>query len=136
MGALLGRRLWAFLIDELVLGAVAAFPLYLLLTPRSDGTGALALAIGAASQALALIYWVSTDYLFGQSLGKMVVRVKTVAASSGRGGGKVGFFQALLRSLTKLVNFLLLLDSLRLLWGGGEQRSTDALAGTTVVEWI
>jgi uncharacterized RDD family membrane protein YckC len=131
MAKLAGRRFCAFILDQLVLAIVVSAPLSFFLS-QGAGSGALLFAITIVTAVLSLAYWTLSDYFFGQSLGKMIVRVKTVGLD-----GKPRFWAAFLRSVPKLFGLLLILDSLPLLAAGSDsKRVSESLTRTKVVEWI
>lgn len=104
----LGRRLVADLIDLVVLGAVMLIVLGLTLTarfgtgfasgtpPRATGgvlTVGLALTVVAAGLIVHLAYWVLLEGSGGQSLGKILMRVRAVHED----GGPISFRAAFKR---------------------------------------
>lgn len=132
----MGKRVIAFFIDEAVLSLVAVFPL-LRFVPESyvsDPSSAAYAWVTCLVLLLSVSYWTLTEWLAGgQSVGKMVMRIRTVSRSSSSG---LSFSQALLRSIPKSTNVLLMIDCLPLLRFGGEGfRISDSVFGTKVVDW-
>lgn len=85
---------------------------------------------------LTLFYWCFLEYKFGQTVGKVLMR--TQVASIKR--KKLTLSQIIIRNVTKLSTFLLVLDTIYLIIKRNDQRFTDVLAKTTVMEekvkWI
>ena len=84
---------------------------------------------------LSVSYWTLTEWLAaGQTIGKMVMRIRTVSKSP---ACSISFFQALMRSIPKATNTLLMIDCLPLFRfsGDGGSRISDAAFGTKVVDW-
>lgn len=121
------RRVYAYAIDQLLLSFAVGYPL-------SMGTGNVfdnLLLAGAVTAALfSILYWALMDFLFGQSLGKQAVKIRT----SGVAKIGVSFPQALFRSIPKAFLALLVLDCMPLLFGG-DSRFSDRVTRTRVIEW-
>jgi uncharacterized RDD family membrane protein YckC len=87
-------------------------------------------AIGS-SGAVFFFYCAFFEYLIGGTLGKMLMRLKVVAIS-----GKIDLAQALLRNVSKVVPFFLLLDwilGMAMDTQDPRQKWTDQLARTSVM---
>ncbi len=86
----------------------------------------LALVIGA----LVLLYWSFLEWKFGQSVGKILLRIEVKSSKK----KKLKYMQALMRNITKLSTILLILDTLYMLFKKSNQRYFEILSSTYVVE--
>ena len=138
--ASLGRRTGAFLID-LALGAVLVVPLLLvlfggLLPSLADVellytpwllVGAL-IVMGASAMLLSVVYFPAAEALFGQTVGKRLLRICVTMES----GEHLGWGAAIVRRLPMFLEFFLL-DALFALFTRRRQRAFDLVAKTVVV---
>ncbi len=120
------KRIYAYIIDQLLLSFAIGYPLSLAMGDFFDS----AILTGTLTVAFSIIYWAYLDFAFGQSLGKQAVRIRTVGAA----GLKISLLQAAVRSVSKAFIVLLFLDSVPLILGR-DFRFSDRLAGTKVIEW-
>lgn len=120
------KRIYAYIIDQLLLSFAIGYPLSLAMGDLFDS----AILAGAVTILFSIAYWALMDYWFGQSLGKQAVKIRT----SGAAKIKISFWQAALRSLAKPFLVALLLDCIPLIFGR-DFRFSDRLAGTRVIEW-
>ncbi len=79
---------------------------------------------------LILLYWTFLEYNFGQSVGKILLRIQAVSSKK----GQLTLSQAFIRNVTKLSSILLILDTLYMLIKKSNQRYFEILSSTTVVE--
>ena len=79
---------------------------------------------------LTLFYWCFLEYKFGQTVGKVIMR--TQVSSTNR--KKLTLTQIITRNVSKLSTILLVLDTIYLLVKRNDQRFTETIAKTTVVE--
>ncbi|MFH0961493.1 MAG: RDD family protein [archaeon] len=130
MNELFGRRVGAYLVDNLVLSVIASFPISVFL--KIPERGMFALLVSLFLSASSVIYWTLCDLLSGQSLGKMIFGIRTVSTLA---SGNLNPLQALGRNLTKAALPFLMLDSLPVIIGKERQRYTEKLTRTRTVEW-
>jgi len=79
---------------------------------------------------LILFYWSFLEWKFGQSVGKLLFRLRVKSTRK----GPIRLRQAVVRNVTKLSTILLALDVLYMLVKRGSQRYTEVFSGTAVVE--
>lgn len=79
---------------------------------------------------LVLFYWSFLEFKFGQSVGKILFRLRVKSTRK----GQVRWWQAVVRNVTKLSTILLVLDVMYMLVKRGSQRYVEVLSGTVVVE--
>ncbi|MEM2908032.1 MAG: RDD family protein [Candidatus Hadarchaeales archaeon] len=118
------KRLVAWLIDEFILAAVVALPVYLLLREPYPYTRTAQVFVVTS-----LIYFSALEGWRGQSIGKHIMNLIVCAED----GGRMGFKKALLRrvGLATIFGFL---DAAAILATAKRQRLFDIIAGTVVVE--
>lgn len=136
----LGSRAMAYLVDTLLLGAVALV-VYFVITffvPEAVnvvlGLGRTTLAIGVALVGGGLwIYWTVFEVVWnGQSPGKRLVRIRVVKSD----GAPTTFFSSAVRNLLRLVDFLPTcypVGVITMLIDKRHRRLGDLLAGTVLV---
>ncbi len=120
------RRIYAYVIDQLLLSFAIGYPLSLAMGDFFDSV----ILAGTLTIAFSVLYWAYMDFAFGQSLGKQAVRIRTVGAAS----LKISLLQAAVRSVSKASLALLFLDCIPLIFGR-DFRFSDRLAGTRVIDW-
>lgn len=79
---------------------------------------------------ITLAYWSILEYKYQQTLGKLFLKLKVISQTK-----QFTFKQALLRNVAKLSSLLLLLDCLYLFFKHTNQRYSETLAMTEVVEY-
>ena len=79
---------------------------------------------------LTLFYWSFLEYKFGQTVGKVLMRIQVSSVNR----KKLTLSQIITRNVTKLSTFLLILDTIYLLIKKKDQRFSETFAKTTVVE--
>lgn len=121
------KRIYAYVIDQFLLALAIGYPLSLATEGNLFDSMYLT---GALTMVFSLLYWACMDFMFGQSLGKQVVRIRT----SGMAKIKISLGQALVRSVSKAFIVLLFLDCVPLILGR-DFRFSDGLAGTRVIDW-
>lgn len=128
-----GQRVGALLVDIGIPGGVLAAVLMAVLATRD---GAVILGVYGASGvvAVAFVLW-NCGHMqgrSGQSIGKRLLGIRLVSASTGE---PVGFGRAVVRQLAHAVDALpLLLGYLRPLWDERRQTFADRICGTLVVQ--
>jgi uncharacterized RDD family membrane protein YckC len=137
------RRIVAYIVDSFLIS-------FIILTPFSSGfesefsgtslteiwsslgdvwTGDV-IALSLFISILILAYWSVLEWKFGQTLGKILLRIKV----QGMRQKPITFYQALVRSVTKLSTLLLAFDVLYMLIKKGNQRYFEVMSTTVVVE--
>jgi len=102
-----------------------------IMTPR-DHLWVIFDPICAVFLGVIIIYSVLMEWLFGQTIGKMMLKLKVVT----RGGEKIHFRQSLYRFLGRLVDglFFYLIGILIVNGNDEKQRFGDKIAGTVVIK--
>lgn len=117
----LGSRFSAYLVDQFLLGLAIGLPLNYFSTSS--------VVAATLTQLFGLAYWTIMDSVYGQSLGKQLLHIKTVSTE-----GRMTWPAAFIRSIPKAATGLLILDILPLLTKH-DQRFTDRLVKTRVIQW-
>jgi len=128
-------RLIAFIIDSIIVGAIAAIIFFLAVaTTVFSGFYLIGyyLFFPFLIGILEVIYFVIMEVYYGATVGKMALGLKVQTET----GGKLTFQEALIRNISKVFWVFLLID-----WVLGvaipgkdqSQKYTDRIAGTTVV---
>jgi uncharacterized RDD family membrane protein YckC len=125
-------RVVAYVIDSIIVWIVAYF--LLLITPFAFLNLSLAIAFTGSLYAgvIMFLYASFMEASFGGTVGKRLLGMKVTLEN----GGKAGFEQTLVRSISKVFWVLLLLDLLGGLFTKGDyrQRYSDRLSKTIVVK--
>lgn len=79
---------------------------------------------------LSLFYWAYLEYQFGQSVGKIIMKLSVKSTLR----KKLTFTQTVIRSITKLSTILIILDTLYMLYKKGNQRYFEIISKTKVTE--
>ena len=79
---------------------------------------------------LSLFYWGFLEYKFGQSVGKIIMKISVKSTLR----KKLTFTQTTIRSITKLSTILIILDTLYMLYKKGNQRYFEIISKTKVIE--
>lgn len=99
---------------------------YLTLNPLSSN---ILIFITLLMTALALLYWSVLEYKFGQTIGKMFLKLYVVSEK-----GNLTFKQCLMRNISKLSSILIIIDSIPLLKPINTQRFSERYAKTKVID--
>ena len=79
---------------------------------------------------LILLYWSFLEYHFGQTVGKILLRIQVVSSNK----KPLTYWQAIVRNVTKLSSILIIFDTLYMLIKKTNQRYFEVISSTTVVE--
>ena len=128
--------------DQFVIGIVISLPLLWGIPESELATTSTLIAayITIALFVLMTAYWTLSEWLAGgQSIGKMIMRIRTVPHDRAGNAG-ISFFQALARSVPKSISLILFLDCLPLVLPKKRHkepgcRVSDTAFGTRVVKW-
>jgi|SRR3989344_5109869 len=120
------RRIFAYIIDSIVISFVVIYPLVNLNPPESFTVEAM--LIGFLVAVLTLVYWSVLEFMIHQTIGKMFLGLYVRSTS-----GKLKLSQTIIRNLTKISTLTLALDCLPLL-KKKHQRYFERLSATEVVE--
>lgn len=129
MDSLARPRILAYLLDNIVLAAIVSGPLSTFL--KIPEQGIFSLAVSGFYSICAVTYWTFSDYLIGQSLGKMAFSLKAVSETR----SQMNIVQALARNITKGMGILLAIESIPLIFGNAKKRLTEEVSRTRVVTW-
>lgn len=142
----LWKRVFSYIVDLFVINLVILLPFRSILkskAPFDDGNSLAEftmlfynntailfdlLLVGLIIAVLSVLYWTILEFFLGQSVGKILFRIKVVSLE-----GRLRFSQALLRNISKVSTLLLLMDSLYLLNKKG-LRFLEKVSGTMVIE--
>ncbi|MDP3918976.1 MAG: RDD family protein [Nanoarchaeota archaeon] len=80
---------------------------------------------------LTLFYWGYLEYKFGQSVGKIIMRLGVISTIKNQ---PLTFMQAIIRNVTKLSTLLIVLDTLYMIFKKSNQRYFEIISKTTVIE--
>ena len=141
MPAPLWKRACAYVIDVLILSVIVFLPLNKLFpTPATEAASfadimssinqqmsGKVIIIALLAAILTLLYWSILEYKLGQSIGKMLMKIKVYSATP------LTFWQCVLRNVTKVSTLFLFLDTLYML-KSGTQRFFEHLSQTEVIE--
>ena len=138
-GAAFWRRVIAYIIDVMVVSFVVVGPFSNKLVTSVEGESVMelfanvqstftteAFIIGIVVSLLTLLYWTFLEWKFNQSVGKMLLRIQVFPK-------KISFNQAMLRNVTKLSTFILVLDVVYMFVTKGNQRFFEKLSNTMVI---
>ena len=133
----LWKRIIAYLIDLLVISFVIMTPLMRFSEqPNSFSeiftsiTSQETIMVSIIVSLLSLFYWSFLEYKFGQSVGKIIMKL-SVRSSLRK---KLTFTQTTIRNITKLSTILIILDTLYMLYKKGNQRYFEIISKTKVIE--
>ena len=129
------KRSFAYVIDFILINLVIIYPFKNVFSDlptsfellSSSLTSRLILAF-ILILVLTILYFVVFEFLFAQTIGKMLWKIKVVSE-----GEHLKFNQVLVRNLSKFSLLILLIDCLGFL-KGTRQRYLDILASTRVVD--
>lgn len=147
MPATLWKRVFAYIIDVFIITLLIEAPFntllkkvigdsskksfselysYLLLNPLSSNILLLTTLFIAV---LSLLYWSVLEYKFGQTIGKMLLKICVVSEK-----GKLTFRQCIIRNIAKLSSILIIIDSIPLLKPINTQRYSERYIKTKVID--
>ncbi len=130
--------MFAYILDSLVVSFVVVFPLqklfpkdtlnytFFLQNPSEIGRMLLLVLLAAA---ITVLYWSVFEYKFGQTLGKLVMKIEVKAVS-----GKLTFYNFFLRNISKMSTLLLAIDCWPLITGKSHQKYLEKMSNTEVME--
>ncbi len=136
--ATIWKRVFAYLLDSLIISVVIALPFqklfpkdaanyaFFLQNPGEIGKMLLLVLLTAA---MTVLYWSIFEYKFGQTLGKLILKIEVKAVS-----GKLTFYNFLLRNASKMSTLLLAIDCWPLITGRSHQRHLERMSNTEVME--
>ena len=143
----LWRRVFAYIIDVFIITLLIETPFntllkkvvggastksfselysYLLLNPLTSNVLLLTTLFIAV---LSLLYWSVLEYKFGQTIGKMLLKIYVISEK-----GKLTFRQCIIRNIAKLSSILIIIDSIPLLKPINTQRYSERYAKTRVID--
>jgi uncharacterized RDD family membrane protein YckC len=133
----LGSRFVALLIDAglefLVLGSLVGIVLWVAKYLQTPETAIFGIVLASFSALLSIAYFVALEVAWrGQSVGKRLMGLRVIRAT----GGSVGFTEAALRNVLRLIDWLpgfYLVGALFVFFSQRGQRIGDFAAGTLVV---
>jgi len=146
----LWRRVFAYLIDAIIVGFIIVLPLssfisdvpegefetvFQQMTQERDLTFSYLLN-GFLVALFSVLYWALLEYYLGQSIGKMVLGIKVESFIKIKGKiGRVGlsFRQCFMRNVTKVSTMILFLDLLYGIFKGDKRRFFEVISNTHVV---
>ncbi len=79
--------------------------------------------------ALSILYWAILEYKIGQSVGKILMRLRVISDDK-----KLTFGRCIIRNITKVGTILLILDTLYLFFSRTNQRYFEKITQTKVIE--
>lgn len=124
------RRFIAYFIDCIIIVLPILFLLFLAIISRNT---VLLLLILLVYFIIAFFYYVFMEYKLGYTIGKKMLDLSVLPEK----GKKISFKSSLIRNLSKylpLTQFLIMIDSIGILTTKKQQRFTDIIAKTIVVE--
>lgn len=130
------RRGFAYILDILVILLVIITPFYnnidkssvnlkSIIKPELDKTHVIAVTIISI---LVVLYWAIFEYLFGQSIGKMLIHIQVISLNK-----TLKFSQTLIRNISKITSILVLLDCLNIVFSKTNQRFLEKISKTQVI---
>ena len=127
------KRLIAYIIDSIIVGAAAAILFAIALFPMFIGNPFAFVNVFSFPFAMGLLYilyFPIAETMYGATMGKRLLSLKVVTKT----GGKPSFGQAFIRNISKIHQVLLLLDLIGGLITSTDlhQKYTDRIANTTV----
>jgi uncharacterized RDD family membrane protein YckC len=127
------KRLIAYIIDSIIVGAAATILFAIVLFPVLIGNPFAFVNVFSFPFAMGLLYilyFPIAETMYGATLGKRLMGLKVVTKS----GGKPSFEKAFIRNISKIHQVLLLLDLIGGLITSTDlhQKYTDRIANTTV----
>ena len=131
----LWKRIFAYVIDAILISIIIASPLMIKETGESfsDFVNLVlssefwlaTIIIGV----LTMVYWTFLEWKFGQSVGKIFFKIKSVNVND----KQISVSQAFIRNLSKLSSVILFLDVIYMLISKGNQRFFERISNTKVV---
>lgn len=79
---------------------------------------------------LTLFYWTFLEWKFNQTLGKIIMNISVESVDK----KPLKFSQAVVRNLTKLSTFVLIIDTIYMFYKNGDQRYFEELSKTHIIE--
>lgn len=135
--ASLWKRVFAYIIDILMINLVVGFPFRNYLYKFNHNLSFLfgkvdtgLFFVGIFFVVMMLAYFVAFEYLLHQTFGKMVMRIYVVSST----GKELRFSQIFVRNFLKPFQIVLLVDVLYMIFKGGHQRLFELFSRTIVVE--
>jgi len=127
------KRLIAYIIDSIIVGAAATILFAIVLFPVLIGNPFAFVNVFSFPFAMGLfyiLYFPIAETMYGATIGKRLLGLKVVTES----GGKLSFEKAFIRNISKIHQVLLLLDLIGGLVTSTDlhQKYTDRIANTTV----
>ena len=132
----LWKRIIAYLFDNILISIIIVSPLMItdmeesfagfvnLLMNTDFWLASLFIVI------LTLFYWSFLEWMFGQSIGKILMKLKVESIN----GKELSASQAIIRNFSKVSSIILFFDVLYMLLSKGNQRFFEKLSHTIVVE--
>lgn len=133
------RRVLAYVLDTLLIALVIGLPIGYAYENSDDSKfefisakdfNAKDLILGSAIGILTVLYWAIFEYKLRQSPGKMLTKIYVSPTNK-----ELTFSHAIIRNLTKISLFLLILDCLYMVFKKTHQRYTETIAQTEVVKY-
>ena len=131
----LWKRILAYIIDSLLISVIIVSPLMVKETGESF-IDFLNLIMSSnfwfatiIAGIMTLVYWTFLEWKFGQSVGKIFFKIKSVGIND----KEITISQAFIRNLSKLSSVILFLDVLYMLISKGNQRFFEKISNTKVV---
>jgi len=131
----LWKRIFAYVIDAILISIIIASHLMIKETGESfsDFVNLVlssefwlaTIIIGV----LTMVYWTFLEWKFGQSVGKIFFKIKSVNVND----KQISVSQAFIRNLSKLSSVILFLDVIYMLISKGNQRFFERISNTKVV---
>jgi len=121
-----GRRLFAWLIDSLILALIDRWMLSRILSADTELSSAAFGDVVAGSFLIMLIYYVPLEALHGRTIGKFALGIQVVDKK----GGKAGFLSIALRTICRVIP----LEAITIFFSDQRRCLHDMLGGTLVVK--
>jgi len=139
--AQLWRRVMAYLVDLIIVSFVIISPLKPILDLpkkglavmdylRSSGNMSNFLLVSFIVSVMVVLYWAVFEFYFQQTIGASLFKLKVRSLNK----KNPSFMQCLIRNLTKISTFVLLIDALYIVITGRNQRYLEMLSRTETVE--
>ncbi len=133
------RRVLAYFLDTLLIALVIGLPIgyayentddskFEFLSPKDFN--AKDLILGSAIGILTVLYWAIFEYKLRQSPGKMLLKLYVSPTNK-----ELTFSHAIIRNLTKISGFLLVLDCLYMVFKKTHRRYMETIAETEVLRY-
>ena len=127
-----GRRVLAYIIDLLIVEIIILSPLKnkidinsLLVSIQSNNL----ILIGFLSAVLSIMYWVILEYKLRQTIGGMIMKIKVKSEKK-----NLEFIDVFIRNISKMSCFILIIDSINVLFSDKKQRFSEKWSRTLTVE--